>query len=779
MKRTIYGFAVLLLCSTALAQAPQKMSYQAVIRDVANILVTNAPVGMQISILQGSSNGIPVYVETQTGTTNINGLVSMEIGAGTVVSGNFAAINWAAGPYFIKTETDPTGGNNYTIVGTTQLLSVPYALYAETSGTPGPQGPTGATGPSGADGATGAQGPTGLTGSTGAQGPTGPQGPTGLTGSTGAQGPTGLTGSTGAQGPTGPQGPTGLTGSTGAQGPTGLTGSTGAQGPTGPQGPTGLTGSTGAQGPTGLTGSTGAQGPTGPQGPTGLTGSTGAQGPTGLTGNAGATGPTGSNGVNGATGATGPTGSTGATGPLVSGIYGQTLYHNGTTWLNTSTIFNDVNNGFVGIGTTSPGYKLHVSGTSSQVLGFIGGSLYLQTYLGVNQLTPNYPVDIRTNTGGYGLSHTDGTVVLSTYVGSGGPYGGGIGTQTNHAFFIYTNNGGAKLTVMPSGNVGIGQTNPTTGKLEVLESTGYYTAYLLNTFSGTQDHYGAYSKSVNNPGYGVGVYGEGGFYGIQGIGNGSSYSNGTTGVYGSATGTGVGTRYGVYGTASGGATNYGVYCAGNGGYTGTWLAVSDRKFKENIQPMPNTLGKIMQLKPVTYTMKREEFRSMNFPEGLQLGLIAQDLEKIFPELVVQGSAPGDLNPQTGRPDQQIDYKGVNYIGLAPILVKAIQEQQQIIDSILAENKIMRSQIAAMNGNAASPVCSGNVVTDANGSAVVQLPDGFEASADGFQYQLTVVGAGFAQAIVYQPVSANHFVIHTDKPGITVSWQVTGQRKGVH
>ena len=133
---------ILLFCistNTFFGQAPQKMSYQAVIRNTTNVLVTSAPVGMQISILQGSASGPSVYVEKQIPTTNANGLVSLEIGTGAVVSGNFSTINWGAGPYFIKTETDPTGGTSYTITGVSQLASVPYALYAA-SGTPGPAG---------------------------------------------------------------------------------------------------------------------------------------------------------------------------------------------------------------------------------------------------------------------------------------------------------------------------------------------------------------------------------------------------------------------------------------------------------------------------------------------------------------------------------------------------------------------------------------------------------------------------------------------------------------
>jgi hypothetical protein len=106
------------------------MSYQAVIRDNSNALLTSTQVGMQISVLQGSSTGNPVYVETQVQSTNYNGLLSLEIGTGTVVMGTFAGINWANGPYFIKTETDPTGGTNYNIAGTNELMSVPYALFS-------------------------------------------------------------------------------------------------------------------------------------------------------------------------------------------------------------------------------------------------------------------------------------------------------------------------------------------------------------------------------------------------------------------------------------------------------------------------------------------------------------------------------------------------------------------------------------------------------------------------------------------------------------------------
>ena len=145
MKNSIQNFVktvVMLVIygslTTSFAQTPEKMSYQAVIRNAANTLLINQTIGMRVSILQGSATGTEVYKEiyNPNPTTNSNGLITVEIGAGIPITGTFASINWSNGIYFIKTETDPTGGTNYSIVGTSQLLSVPYALYAKNSGTP-------------------------------------------------------------------------------------------------------------------------------------------------------------------------------------------------------------------------------------------------------------------------------------------------------------------------------------------------------------------------------------------------------------------------------------------------------------------------------------------------------------------------------------------------------------------------------------------------------------------------------------------------------------------
>lgn len=128
LKLLIISIPALLFCQLSWAQSPDKMSYQAVVRDANQELLVNTQIGMKISILQGSEQGNVVYSETQTPTTNINGLVSLQIGG----QSGFSEINWANGPYYIKSETDPGGGSNYSISGTSQLLSVPYALHAKT-----------------------------------------------------------------------------------------------------------------------------------------------------------------------------------------------------------------------------------------------------------------------------------------------------------------------------------------------------------------------------------------------------------------------------------------------------------------------------------------------------------------------------------------------------------------------------------------------------------------------------------------------------------------------
>jgi hypothetical protein len=157
MKNLILSIvAIATLSLSALAQAPEGFKYQAVVRDAGNNILTNQAVGLRMTIQQGTIGGTSVYTETFAPTTNAYGLVNLEIGNGTVISGTFASIDWANGPYYIETAVDITGGTNYSVIGTSQLMSVPYALYAKTSGNgQGPAGPQGIQGLAGTDGVNG------------------------------------------------------------------------------------------------------------------------------------------------------------------------------------------------------------------------------------------------------------------------------------------------------------------------------------------------------------------------------------------------------------------------------------------------------------------------------------------------------------------------------------------------------------------------------------------------------------------------------------------------
>ncbi len=363
MKKICSLLLFVLVFSGLFAQAPDRINYQAVARN--NGQLYSGDVSVRFVVHESTSNGNIVYEEEYANSNSLlanqYGLFSTEIGGGTLVSGSWSAINWGVNPYFleVKISFDKTG-SNYQSTGTSQFVSVPYALYAKTSGG-GAKGATGDTGPTGFQGATGDTGPTGPTGANSTV--AGPSGATGDTGPTGPTGPGGSAGSVGLNGATGPTGPTG------PQGNNGVAGVTGATGPGGTNGVTGPTGTAGVTGPTGLAGVTGPTGTAGVTGPTGIAGATGAAGVTGPTGTAGAVG------------ATGPTGATGATGTFIGsawGITGNTGTSSAINYIGTGDgvdlVFRTNNtermrlntaNGFLGIGTVSPNQPLQVNSTAA------------------------------------------------------------------------------------------------------------------------------------------------------------------------------------------------------------------------------------------------------------------------------------------------------------------------------------------------------------------------------------------------------------------------------
>lgn len=185
--RVLFIFCALILAAGLSFAQPQKFNYQGVARDGSGNAIGNQAIGLRLSILDGGPSGPAVYTETHNVNTNGYGLFNVAIGGGTVVTGDFATIDWASGDKYVAVELDPTGGTSYTVLGSSQLLSVPYAMYAKNAdvpGVPGPAGPAGATGPQGPAGPAGPTGPGGATGPAGPAGPTGPAGSANISGTT-------------------------------------------------------------------------------------------------------------------------------------------------------------------------------------------------------------------------------------------------------------------------------------------------------------------------------------------------------------------------------------------------------------------------------------------------------------------------------------------------------------------------------------------------------------------------------------------------------------------
>ncbi len=561
--------AIIFLSLVVFAQAPEGVNYQAVARDLAGNPLINTPVTVIYEVRQGTSSGPVVYSESQSLNTNQFGLFTAEIGAGTPITGTFPGITWGTAPFYLQVTV------NGDVMPATQLLSVPYALFAKQSA----NGPAGAPGkntlalatpePAGVNCVNGGtridvgvddngdfilqileydffyyvcDGAMGLTGNTGPTGATGPAGPTGATGPTGAIGPTG------------PQGPIGLTGPQGIQGDTGLTG---------PQGPIGLTGPTGATGPQGPIGLTGPQGPiglTGPQGPQGIQGIPGAAGPAGPQGPIGLTGPAGSANINGAADYV-------------------IKFNSATSGVNSQIFDNSID---VGIGTTSPYSKFDVNGQITMQTGAVAGYIPVSDNWGTmtwtDPLTINTsPIwqlntpDIYYNAGkvGIGIINPNGLLHIDDPSGTAGANLLNVGSA-----------GTPVLTVQEGPRVGIGTPNPL-NPLDIIYSTGTATnsaAHIYYNYTGVANgiNSGLHVETDNTNGSNT-------THGIYSTTNGSSNAGATdiaVGAYSLAGGSGdhrgidagatatAGNNFGGFFSASGTTAtgnNYGVYASAFGG----------------------------------------------------------------------------------------------------------------------------------------------------------------------------------------------------------------------
>ena len=213
------------------------------------------------------------------------------------------------------------------------------------------------------------------------------------------------------------------------------------------------------------------------------------------------------------------------------------------------------------------------------------------------------------------------------------------------------------------------------------------TVTITNSFLGADDAIGLDVRVDTNAvnAFGIGIQSSGGYLG--------AYGQGVIGTYGFG-------NFGVVGEPVDTVADWAGYFLGDI-LASNYFVPSDMKLKNNIQPLSSALDKIMQLEPRSYSYKTGEYSTMHLAQGTQMGFIAEDLEKVFPNLVKEGQSPAVRNAATGEITPGITYKSVNYVALIPVLVSALQEQEQQVISKDAEIQLLQQQNAQLEARIAN------------------------------------------------------------------------------
>ncbi len=450
----------------------------------------------------------------------------------------------------------------------------------------------------------------------------------GTAGPAGPQGPAGATGAAGPQGPTGPTGPTGPAGTPGAigpQGPAGAPGTNGVDGvdgAVGPAGPAGTPGTNGVDGVDGAVGPQGNPGVIGPQGPQGLQGNPGAIGPQGPAGAAGAAGPAGTPGLAGAVGPAGPA---------------------GPSWTLTTPTFNT--NGTVVVNGTAGSGGPVTSATGAWLT--TGNTAVVGNYIGTNNA-----IDFRMYSNGLERM----TIESNGYIG--------IKTATPTSMFQMTNGGAA---------VGA-------NAMAAYDNLGADGVSISGYNQGTANAYNGIEGIIAYNGTGFipsGVFGLGIYQGAN-----LSPTIGVRGATNEWQGTGVrGSRF----NSGGPNTGWGGEFYDDLGYTGFLGTISDERTKKNVNSINNATDLIMKLKPVTYNYDLDKFPNMGLNRDLEYGFISQEVQTVIPEITRTKSfdtqACIEVQPNELLKNTKEDFLVMDYTRIIPILTKAIQEQQQVIEKL--------------------------------------------------------------------------------------------------
>ncbi|MEP6674294.1 MAG: tail fiber domain-containing protein [Ferruginibacter sp.] len=379
-----------------------------------------------------------------------------------------------------------------------------------------------------------------------------------------------------------------------------------------------------------------------------------------------------------------------------------------------------VNSSYGQIGTiTNHPFQLMTNNGTNQFVLLTNGNV------GIANANPPEKLTVQTNTGNFGLLHTDGTVSVGSYINDN--FGGSFGTKSNHPLYFFTNNGGYQLSLLQNGNFGIGTITPSerltiqtaSGSVGLLHTDGTVkiATYVGNsggsfgTVSGDDLSFFTAGNSPQlilttdgmvHPVYGMNVYLTTGTPSTTGVAStvvNSGNINTAINAYAEAAAhntainayaAGSSTSYGIYSQGTTGA--YAGYFNGNVLVTGTFSNPSDRSLKTNIQDYNNALDAIGLLKVKTYEYNEADKKSMGLPAGSHFGVIAQDLQKVFPTLVNQQYQPIYENKKVVKNSKEVteraltgtkEYLAVNYMELIPVLIKAVQEEDEKIKALEA------------------------------------------------------------------------------------------------
>ncbi len=657
-------FILLLIFSNSIAQAPHGIQYQAIIRNNFGDILNNSPVTVRFSIHEGTASGLNVYEETHSLTTNEFGLINATIGQGSVVSGNFSTINWLSDSYFLQMEMND--GSGFTNLGVTQFVSVPYALASNKSRE-----------------ATDMQ----IDDLTDVN-------------STGIANGQVLK----------------WDGTNWVPGDDVGVGGGDNWGSQVVQIDSSLIGDGTSANLLGVT-SINAY----PGNVLKWNGTRWAPANDQVAGNGGV-----AYWINNGTDIYYDAGKVGifnqnpiaaldiihesnSLSPHIRLFEVDTLDYakiqfsnppnlNTSYWSieamcgnvyteDTMLIFNSdgghilalLGRGNVGVNTKTPVDKFHINADKDT----------LSNLRITNPLT--------------GTTNNDGLRIGIGYTTDANVW------NLENSSMIFGTNDFERMRITPIGNIGIGTSTPAS-KLHIVSNLAQPNIDIIKvdySLNAAYDVKGIRSTAHPVDGYGYGGYFDGGYFGIYAISNNTSgnsgtinaggfdannVGNGTTyGVKSNVDGTGTGTKYAVYASANGSGTKYAGYFVGNVYATGT-INSSDEKLKENISPLNGSLQTVLSLQPTRYNFRTNEFPQMNLPEGIHYGLIAQEVEKVLPQIVSDNIQPAEYDRETHEViKEEVAFKGVNYTELIPLLIGAIQEQEKKIEELESKINALESQ----------------------------------------------------------------------------------------